>query len=602
MRVAHSSCRGQTPLEDGQVLASQPTFSRLVDNLSSEDNRCVLREAICESAIRRVRMLNDGRRRKTLTLDVDSLPVEVHGHQPGSEWNGHYGRRIYHPLIASCAETGDLLDAVLRPGQVGTAEGGLDFILTQVDRCRAHLAERVMVRFDAGFPDGQTLSGLDARGVEYMARIRNNAVLNRMIDRLSIDTIRVLSMDAVQQANSGHPGTPMALAPLTYVIWERHLRHDPRTPDWIDRDRFILSAGHASMLLYSMLHLTGYDLPLKELKDFRQWGSRTPGHPEYGLTPGVETTTGPLGQGIANAVGMALAERHLAARFNRPDHEILDHYTYAVCSDGDLMEGVSSEAASLAGHLKLGKLVCFWDDNDITIEGDTNLTFSEDVLARFEAYGWHTARVEDGNDLEAIDAAIREAKDDPRPSMIGVRTVIGYGSPNKAGTADAHGAPLGEDEVARTKENLGWPATETFHVPEEVREHMGRALDRGAEQRREWHERWDAYASAHPELADRLSDALERRLPAAWDADLPTFHATDKPMATRAASGKVLNAIAAKVPWLLGGSADLGPSNKTLLDGEGDHSAGTPEARNLRFGVREHGMGSVMNGMSLHGG
>ncbi len=422
------------------------------------------------------------------------------------------------------------------------------------------------------------------------------------VEQLSIDTIRTLSMDAVQQANSGHPGTPMALAPLAYLIWTRHMRHDPTDPAWPGRDRFILSAGHASMLLYSLLHLTGYDLSLDELRDFRQWGSRTPGHPEHGMTPGVETTTGPLGQGFANGVGMALAERHLAAVYNRPGHDVIDHYTYAVCSDGDMMEGIASEAASLAGHLRLGKLICFWDDNGITIEGETDLTFSEDVLGRFSAYGWHTARVDDGNDLDAMDAAIREAQQDDRPTMIAVRTVIAYGSPGKAGSADAHGAPLGEDEIAATKRNLGYPTKEPFHVPDEVRQHMGETVERGREQHAAWRARWDAYAAAHPDLAARLEDAMEGRLPDGWDAELPTFSAADKPIATRSASGKVLNAIAAKVPWLIGGSADLAPSTNTLIGGSDDFSAATPQGRNLRYGVREHGMGGVMNGMALHGG
>jgi transketolase len=426
--------------------------------------------------------------------------------------------------------------------------------------------------------------------------------LSTTIDQLSIDTIRTLSMDAVQEASSGHPGTPMALAPLAYVIWQRHLRHDPRDPTWPDRDRFILSAGHASMLLYSMLHLSGYDLPLEELRNFRQLGSRTPGHPEHGLTPGVETTTGPLGQGFANAVGMAMAERHLAALYNRPDHSIIDHFTYAVCSDGDLMEGVASEAASLGGHLRLGKLIAFWDDNHITIEGDTDLAFSEDPLARFEAYGWHTARVEDGNDLDAIDGAIREAQQDDRPSMIGIRTVIGYGSPAKAGTAEAHGSPLGPDEVVATKENLGWEAEEPFHVPEDVSRHMAGAVTRGREQHGSWRARWEAYESAHPDLAERLSAALRLKLPDGWDSDLPAYRPDDKPMATRKASGQVLNAFAAKVPWLMGGSADLAPSTNTIMDGEGHFSATSPEGRNLHFGVREHAMGAVMNGMALHGG
>jgi transketolase len=422
------------------------------------------------------------------------------------------------------------------------------------------------------------------------------------LDELCINTIRTLSMDAVQKANSGHPGTPMALAPLAYAIWTRHLKHDPADPDWPDRDRFVLSAGHASMLLYSLLYLTGYGLELEDLKEFRQWESPTPGHPEYGLTRGVETTTGPLGQGFANGVGMAMAERHLAARFNRPGHEVVDHFVYAICSDGDLMEGVASEAASLAGHLRLGKLVYFWDDNAITIEGSTSLAFTEDVLQRFDSYGWHTLRVEDGNDLEAIDAAIEAAKADPRPSMIAVRTVIGYGSPNKAGSEKAHGSPLGEEEVRRTKENLGWPWTEPFHVPDEALEHMRAQRERGRERQAEWQGRLEAFAAAHPEAAAGLRASLERRLPEGWDAGLPTFAAGDKPIATRAASGKVLNAIAARVPWLIGGSADLAESNLTLIEGEQSFSATSYAGRNLHFGVREHAMGSLMNGMALHGG
>jgi transketolase len=422
------------------------------------------------------------------------------------------------------------------------------------------------------------------------------------LDRLCIDTIRTLSMDAVQAANSGHPGTPMALAPLAYVLWTRHLKHNPADPSWADRDRFILSAGHASMLLYSLLYLSGYGLTLDDIKNFRQWDSPTPGHPEYGLTRGVETTTGPLGQGFANGVGMGLAEAHLAARYNRPGHEIIDHYVYAICSDGDLMEGVASEAGSLAGHLKLGKLIYFWDDNKITIEGSTDLAFTEDVGKRFEAYGWHTALVEDGNDLEAIDAAIRAAKADPRPSMITVRTVIGYGSPNKAGTAKAHGEALGEEEIKLTKQALGWPSQESFHVPDEALEHMRAIGARGAEAQAEWQKRFDAYRQAHPDAAKELEQALSRTLPEGWDADLPTWSKDDKPIATRAASGKALNAIARRVPWLIGGSADLSGSNNTDIDGGGDLLADDYGARILHFGVREHGMGSVMNGMTLHGG
>ena len=422
------------------------------------------------------------------------------------------------------------------------------------------------------------------------------------IDQLCINTIRTLSMDAVQKANSGHPGTPMALAPLAYTLWTRHLRHNPRDPRWIDRDRFVLSAGHASMLLYSLLYLTGYGLTLDDLRDFRQWESKTPGHPEYGLTDGVETTTGPLGQGFANGVGMAMAEAHLAALHNRPGHEVIDHHVYAICSDGDLMEGVASEAASIAGQLGLGKLIYFWDDNSITIEGSTDLAFTEDVLARFDAYGWHTLRVADGNDLEAIDAAIEAAKADPRPSMIGVRTVIGFGSPNRAGTAKAHGEALGEEEVALTKKALGWPSAEPFFVPEEALAHMREAVERGREMQDEWERRRAAFQAAHPDAAEALAAALEQRLPEGWDAELPRYTAQDKPLATRAASGKALNAIAAQAPWLMGGSADLAPSNNTNIDGAEDFGPGSYAGRILHFGVREHAMGSLMNGMTLHGG
>ncbi|HET6233191.1 MAG TPA: transketolase [Longimicrobiaceae bacterium] len=422
------------------------------------------------------------------------------------------------------------------------------------------------------------------------------------LDQLCINTIRTLSMDAVQAANSGHPGTPMALAPLAYVIWTRHLRHNPADPHWPDRDRFVLSCGHASMLLYSMLYLTGYGLTLDDLKSFRQWESKTPGHPEYGLTRGVETTTGPLGQGVANGIGMGMAEAHLAALFNTPAHKPVDHTVYCIASDGDLMEGVASEAASVAGHLGLGKLVYFWDDNKITIEGSTDLAFTEDVLGRFAAYGWHTDRIEDVNDLEALDAAIERAKADPRPSMIGVRTVIGYGSPNKAGSEKAHGEALGADEVVATKKALGWPSTEPFFVPEEALAEMRRAGDRGREMQAEWQKRFDAYAAAEPQLAEALSAALERRLPEGWDAELPAWTAEDKPIATRAASGKAINAIAKHVPWLMGGSADLAGSNLTHIDGAGDFEPGSFDGRNLHFGVREHGMGSLMNGMLLHGG
>jgi transketolase len=422
------------------------------------------------------------------------------------------------------------------------------------------------------------------------------------LDELVINTVRTLAMDAVQRANSGHPGTPMALAPLAYVLWSRHLRHNPEDPSWFDRDRFILSAGHASMLLYSLLYLSGYELTLEDIKNFRQWESRTPGHPEYHLTPGAETTTGPLGQGFANGVGMAMAERYLAALYNRPGHEIVDHCVYAICSDGDLMEGVASEAASLAGHLRLGKLIYFWDDNSITIEGSTSLAFSEEVLKRFDAYGWHTLPIEDGNDLAAIEAAIEAAQADPRPSLIGVKTVIAYGSPGKAGTAEAHGSPLGEEEIERTKRNLGWPYAEPFHVPEEVLRHTRRAIERGRRLQKEWEDRWAAFAREHPEPAADLQAVLRGELPAGWDADLPRFGPEDKPLATRSASGQAINAIAPHVPWLIGGSADLAGSNNTLIESAESFSAANYAGRNLHFGVREHAMGATLNGMALHGG
>jgi transketolase len=421
------------------------------------------------------------------------------------------------------------------------------------------------------------------------------------VEQLAINAVRVLAMDAVQRANSGHPGTPMALAPLAHVLWTRHMRYDPRDPWWPDRDRFILSAGHASMLLYALLHLTGYDLSLDDLKNFRQWGSPTPGHPEYGHTPGVETTTGPLGQGFANGVGMALAERWLAQRFNRPGHEIVDHWTYAICSDGDLMEGISHEAASLAGHLRLGRLIYFWDDNRITIEGPTELAYSEDVGGRFGAYGWHVQRVADINDLDALDAALDAARADERPSLIMVRSEIGYGSPKLQGDAEAHGAPLGEDEVRATKEALGYPSLEPFHLPAEVVEHYRQAVERGRGLSAAWRRRLEAYRQAHPELAREWDRLQAGELPADWDVDLPRF-GPDSAMATREASGKVLQALARRVPELIGGSADLAPSNKSYIEGAEDVSARNHGGRNLRFGVREHGMGGVLNGIALHGG
>jgi transketolase len=423
------------------------------------------------------------------------------------------------------------------------------------------------------------------------------------LDELCVNTIRTLAMDAVQQAESGHPGTPMALAPLAYVLWTRHLRHDPADPDWFDRDRFILSAGHASMLLYSALYLAGYDLGLDELRDFRQWHSRTPGHPEHGLTPGVETTTGPLGQGFGNAIGFAVAETHLAATFNRPGHAVIDHRTWFIASDGDLMEGISHEAASFAGHLRLGRLIGFYDDNHITIEGETELTYSDDVAMRFEAYGWHVQRVEDGNDLDALDRAIRVAKEETgRPSLIIVRTHIAFGSPNRQDTAQAHGEPLGVDEVRLTKQNLGWPSEEPFHVPGEALAEWRKCRERGEALHADWQERYQRYASAHAADAAELDRRIRGEPADGWDAALPVFTPEDGKLATRAASGKVLNAIAARVPELMGGSADLAPSTKTILTGSADFSASDRAARNMRFGIREHAMGACLNGMALHGG
>ncbi len=421
------------------------------------------------------------------------------------------------------------------------------------------------------------------------------------LDLLSINTIRMLSADAVERANSGHPGAPMGVAPMAYTLWTRYLRHNPADPGWPNRDRFVLSMGHASMLIYSMLHLTGYDLSLEDLKNFRQWGSPTPGHPEFGQTPGVETTTGPLGQGVGNAVGLALAERLLAASFNEDGYPIFDHFTYAFCSDGDLMEGVASEAASLAGHLKLGKLICLYDDNRITIDGSTDLTFSEDVGKRFRAYGWHVVGPIDGSAVDEVDGAIKKARRADRPSLIVCRTTIAEGSPNKADTADAHGAPLGAKELRLTKENLGWPQDEPFHVPHEVGLHMS-ALDAGASHQRAWVQLLEKYTEAHPEKAARLQREINDGLPDGWEQYLPEFEVGSKAMATRGASGKVVNALAPIVENLVGGSADLSPSNKTYMEEFEDQSADNPGGRNLRFGVREHGMGAIINGLLLHGG
>ncbi|EGO63436.1 transketolase [Acetonema longum] len=427
--------------------------------------------------------------------------------------------------------------------------------------------------------------------------------MNQATDQLCVNTIRMLAVDAIEKAKSGHPGMPMGAAPMAYVLWNKFLRHSPLNPAWPDRDRFVLSAGHGSMLLYALLHLTGYDLPLEELKKFRQWESRTPGHPEFSYTAGVETTTGPLGQGLANAVGMAIAERHLAARFNRPGYDIVDHYTYTIVGDGCLMEGISHEAASLAGTLKLGKLICLYDDNHISIEGSTDIAFGDDSLKRFEAYGWQVLAVKDGNDLTAIEAAIEQAKkDNARPSLIAVRTEIGYGSPGKQGKASAHGEPLGESEVALVKEGFGWPKEPSFYVPDEAARHFQAVAEQNNQQEQAWQKLFASYATGFPELAAEWQRGLEGQLPDNWDQDLPVYPPSAKGMATRAASGEALTAIAGKVPNLIGGSADLAPSTKTYMKGLGDFSAANPAGRNMRFGVREHGMGSVMNGMALHGG
>jgi transketolase len=422
------------------------------------------------------------------------------------------------------------------------------------------------------------------------------------LTQLSINTIRLLSVDAVQKANSGHPGLPMGSAPMTYVLWQKHLQHNPKNPKWPNRDRFVLSAGHGSMLLYSMLHLTGYDLALDELKAFRQWGSRAPGHPESFCTPGVEATTGPLGQGATNAVGMAMAERFLAGRYNQPGHTIVDHMTYALVGDGDMMEGITHEAASLAGHLKLGKLVWLYDDNKISLDGPTSLHFSEDVGKRFEAYGWHVQKVANGDtDTDAIDKAIAAAKADPRPSLIMVRTTIGFGSPHKAGNAEAHGSPLGPDEVKATKSALGWDPEKQFFVPEEAKSHLLLAVERGASAEANWQKTFDAWAAKCPALAAEWKLAQRGDLPADWDAAIPTYTVKDDP-ATRVSGGKILAAIASKVPWFLGGDADLSCSTMTGLPGQGDFSGATGLGRNIHYGVREHAMGAIANGMAYHGG
>ncbi|MGD0223935.1 MAG: transketolase [Terriglobia bacterium] len=430
----------------------------------------------------------------------------------------------------------------------------------------------------------------------------NSSLSPSQLDQLCINTIRFLAVDGVQKANSGHPGMPMGAAPMAYVLWTRHLKHDPAKPAWPNRDRFVLSAGHGSMLLYSLLHLTGYDMPIAELQQFRQWGSKTPGHPEHWLVPGIETTTGPLGQGFGNGVGMAIAQKYLAAHFNRPGHEIVDYKIYAIAGDGCLMEGISSEAASLAGHLQLDNLIYFYDDNHISIEGDTQLAFTEDRGKRFEAYGWFVQKLGDGNDLAAIDAAIRAAQAERgRPSIIMIRTHIGYGSPNKHDTAEAHGTALGVEEVKLTKQNLGWPLEPPFLVPDQARAHFRLALGKGAEAEAEWQAKLAAYRAAFPDLAAEWDRYTRGELTPGWQAKIPTFSSTEKPMATRQASGKVLNALSPVLPTLLGGSADLAPSTDTLIKGEKDFEPGNYGGRNFHFGVREHGMASVMNGMALSG-
>ena len=423
---------------------------------------------------------------------------------------------------------------------------------------------------------------------------------DKALDERAINTIRFLSVDAIQHANSGHPGLPMGTAALTFSLWTRHLKHNPRNPAWPNRDRFILSGGHGSMLLYSLLHLTGYDLTLEDIKNFRQWGSITPGHPEYGLTPGVETTTGPLGQGFANGVGFAIVEAHLAAIYNKPGYPIIDHFTFGLVTDGDLMEGVSSEAASLAGHLKLGKLIYLYDDNRISIDGSTDLAFTEDRGARFMAYGWQVLNVKDGNDVDAVDNAIQKAKDDLRPSLIICRTHIGYGMPNKQDTAGAHGSPPGNEELNAAKAALGWPEEPRFYIPEDVRELFSEELTRGAIEEISWNDLFTSYQEKFPAEAAELKRRLDGDLPDSWE--VPDFPPDPKGIATRAASGKVINALASDLPELVGGSADLAPSNKTWIDGSPSFQADHPEGRNFHFGVREHGMGSIVNGMALHGG
>lgn len=422
-------------------------------------------------------------------------------------------------------------------------------------------------------------------------------------DQLAVTTIRTLSIDAIEKANSGHPGLPMGAAPMAYTLWTKHMNHNPKNPNWFNRDRFVLSAGHGSMLLYSLLHLSGYGLEMDEIKNFRQWDSKTPGHPEYHHTVGVEATTGPLGQGIGMAVGMAMAEKHLAATYNKDNMDVVDHHTFALCGDGDLMEGVSGEAISLAGHLKLDKLVILYDSNDISLDGDLSMSFSEDIRKRFESYGWNYLRVEDGNELDDLSGKIAQAKSNSdKPTLIEVKTVIGYGAPNKSGKADAHGAPLGEDEMKLVKEAYEWTFDEDFHVPEEVYETFKQATDDlGGKAEAEWNELFKQYESQHPELASQLKAAIRGDLPEGFDAEFPEYE-VGKKQATRASSGDMVNAIAKAVPSFFGGSADLAGSNKTNIKGGGDFDAENAAGRNIWFGVREFAMGTALNGMALHGG
>jgi len=428
-------------------------------------------------------------------------------------------------------------------------------------------------------------------------------VASPALDELCINTLRFLAVDMVQKANSGHPGLPMGSAAMAFALWDRSLKFNPRDPDWPDRDRFVLSAGHGCALLYALLHVTGFDLPMEELKRFRQWGSRTPGHPEYGKTPGVEATTGPLGQGLTNGVGMAIAEVALAARFNRPGHRIVDHYTYILVSDGDLEEGISSEAGSDAGHQHLGKLIVLYADNHITIEGSTELTFTEDRMARFGALGWHVQRVERSNDVEAVALALEKAREETgRPSLIAVRTHIGFGSPHKQDTAAAHGEPLGVEEVRLSKEGMGWPVEPPFHVPEEALEHFRGAVARGVSAQSEWESRFKDFANEFPDLSAEFHRVIDRRLPKDWDADLPAFSAVDGPMATRVASGKVIEILGSHLPEMMGGSADLNPSTHTNREGAGEFEPSNWSGHNMHFGIREHAMGAILNGMALHRG